>query len=230
MLDDQELRRLLLAVSEDSFVERKTFGDWKNDAVKTVVAFANSVPIGYPGVLFIGVRDNGTPQGGSENLDKIQKTLAELLHPAFPKIYYVCKTLMIEGTQVLAVIVPGSEQRPHFSGPAYVRINSKTVAGSQEGLDELIAKRNSLVRELSKWINKPILLRRAQYFTGTLFKYFEHPQVLVDCNQFYASFRSLGNSATDPTPSFPLSALSISFDKKANSLVITVSSSEFAVW
>lgn len=86
MLNDQELRNLLLASSEDSFVERKTFGDWKSEALKTIVAFANSVPIGYPGVLFVGVRDNGTPQGGSENLDKIQKTLADIAQSAFPKI------------------------------------------------------------------------------------------------------------------------------------------------
>lgn len=35
--------------------------DWK----KTAVAFANSVPVGLPAVLYIGVRDNGeieTPQ------------------------------------------------------------------------------------------------------------------------------------------------------------------------
>ena len=43
---------------EDQFVERKTVADL-NDALKTVVAFANSAPLGMPCVLYIGVRDDG---------------------------------------------------------------------------------------------------------------------------------------------------------------------------
>jgi predicted HTH transcriptional regulator len=50
---------------EDAFVERKTAADNK-DWLKTVVAFANSTPIGYPAVLFIGVKDEGTIEAGSE--------------------------------------------------------------------------------------------------------------------------------------------------------------------
>ena len=47
---------------EDHFVERKTSGD-QADWVKTVVAFANSTPIGYPAVLFIGVKTTGPLKG-----------------------------------------------------------------------------------------------------------------------------------------------------------------------
>jgi predicted HTH transcriptional regulator len=43
---------------EDHMVERKTVKDEK-DWKRTAVAFANSAPIGYPAVLYIGVRDNG---------------------------------------------------------------------------------------------------------------------------------------------------------------------------
>jgi len=49
---------------EDHLVERKTIKDEK-DWKKAAVAFANSVPIGLPAVLYIGVRDNAdieTPQ------------------------------------------------------------------------------------------------------------------------------------------------------------------------
>ena len=48
---------------EDHFVERKTLGDSK-DWLKTVVAFANSAPNGYPCVLYIGVKDHD--EAGSE--------------------------------------------------------------------------------------------------------------------------------------------------------------------
>jgi hypothetical protein len=47
---------------EDHFVERKTIGDQK-DWKKTAVAFANSAPIGYPAVLYIGARENGQIEG-----------------------------------------------------------------------------------------------------------------------------------------------------------------------
>jgi len=59
---------------EDAFVERKTAADSK-DWLKTVVAFANSAPIGYPAVLFIGAKDDGTIESGPANLDTMQKTL-----------------------------------------------------------------------------------------------------------------------------------------------------------
>jgi predicted HTH transcriptional regulator len=58
-LKDEELL-LRLRIFEGNFVERKASGDLK-DWPKTVVAFANSTPVGCPAVLFIGVKDDGTP-------------------------------------------------------------------------------------------------------------------------------------------------------------------------
>ena len=54
-LTDEELL-LRLNNPEDSYVERKPLkqeGDW----LQTAVAFANSTPINYPAVLFVGVND-----------------------------------------------------------------------------------------------------------------------------------------------------------------------------
>ena len=48
---------------EDTFVERKTVSDQK-DWLPAVVGFANSVPIDYPGALFIGVKDDGSSKPG----------------------------------------------------------------------------------------------------------------------------------------------------------------------
>ena len=44
---------------EDNFVERKTARDTK-DWLKTVVAFANSTPLGSAAAMFIGVRQDGS--------------------------------------------------------------------------------------------------------------------------------------------------------------------------
>lgn len=60
VLSEKRLLHLLRSTEHD-FVERKPkgrLGDW----LQTAVAFANSAPIGFPPVLFVGVDDSGTQQ------------------------------------------------------------------------------------------------------------------------------------------------------------------------
>jgi len=103
---------LRLTNYEDHFVERKTSGD-SRDWLKTVVGFANSAPIGYPAVLYIGVRDGGAIED-AVNLDSMQKSFGKKLEDAYPPIYYMTKVLVKDAKQFLAIIVPGSENRPTF--------------------------------------------------------------------------------------------------------------------
>ena len=150
---------LKLTNFEDNFVERKTVGEIKRDALRTVVAFANSTPIGFPAILFIGVRDDGTIEGTS-NLDSAQKSLAELLANAYPPIYYLTKILQQNGKQFLALLIPGSEARPHFAGQSYIRKGSQTFTASDEQFNELIASRSDKAREILKWKGKAITRHR----------------------------------------------------------------------
>lgn len=143
---------LRLTNYEDHFVERKTSGDSK-DWLKTVVGFANSAPIGYPAVLYIGARDNGEIEE-DVNLDSLQKTFAKKVGDAYPLVYYMTKVLAKDGRQFLAVIVPGSEHRPHFAGPSYLRTGSETKVASEQQFDNLIAQRQSKGYEILKWKGK----------------------------------------------------------------------------
>jgi len=59
---------------EDHLVERKTSNDLK-DVLKTIVAFANSAPVGYPAILYLGVRDSGEIETPQTNLDNGQKAV-----------------------------------------------------------------------------------------------------------------------------------------------------------
>lgn len=102
---------------EDNFVERKTFGDSK-DWLRAVVGFANSTPVGYPAVLFIGVKDDGTPETGV-NIESLQQSFARKMQAAYPPIYFLTKMLQKNGSQFVAVIVPGSPERPHFAGSSF---------------------------------------------------------------------------------------------------------------
>ena len=72
-----ERTRILLARlrdEEDHFVERKTVSDI-NDCVNTVVAFANSAPVGWRCVLYVGVREDGRFEEKQVDYDSIQKSV-----------------------------------------------------------------------------------------------------------------------------------------------------------
>jgi predicted HTH transcriptional regulator len=86
-----------------------------------VVAFANSVPVGLPAVLYIGVKDNGEIETPQTNLDKIQTKFNTHMQSVYPRIAYAPKIVAEGGRQALAVMIPGSELRPHFAGLSYVR-------------------------------------------------------------------------------------------------------------
>jgi predicted HTH transcriptional regulator len=123
---------------EDHLVERKTVKDEK-DWKKTAVAFANSVPVGLPAVLYIGVRDNGEIEAPQQNLDEVEKKFNRQMGRVYPRIAYVPKVVNDDGKQALAVIIPGSELRPHFAGLSYVRRGSESVEASEEQFSRLIA-------------------------------------------------------------------------------------------
>ena len=89
------------------------------------------------------------------------------------------KVLVKDGKQFLAVIVPGSEQRPHFAGPSYVRVGSETKVASEPQFQNLIAQRQSKAYEILKWKGKPVALDDRtwpQPKPGSV--------ILEDCNQF----------------------------------------------
>lgn len=215
-LKDEELL-LRLSNTEDSFVERKVFSD-SGDWLKTAVAFANSAPIGDHAVLFIGVKNDGTPEERDDNLEGVMKSFGQKLARAYPKIYYLTRVLTVCGKERLAIIIPGSADRPHFAGPSYVRVGSESREASEEQFAALIASRNSKVREILNWQGKLItvehltpaskILTVGPVFTSELLW-------VVDCNQFYVT---LENRDGKFTKSFPLSRVEISFDHSNNRL------------
>lgn len=179
-LSDEDLL-LRLQDFEDSFVERKTSSDSK-DWLPTVVALANSTPVGYPAVLFIGVRNDGTIQE-TVNLDKLQQTFSKLVSEAYPPIATFPKVLRKEGKQFLVVIVPGSLERPHFAAHSYVRVGSETRKASEAQFAELIARRNRKANEILKWKGKLItisFIRRDGLQSTKELR-------VTDCNQFHVT-------------------------------------------
>jgi hypothetical protein len=221
--DAEILRRL--ADGEDSFVERKTYGDWAKDVRKVCVAFANSCPIdGSPGLFFIGARNNGEIESPTQDLDKVQKTFEQKISDAYPRIIYRTKIVPTPSGKILTVIVPGSAKGPHFAGPSYVKVGSQIRVASEEEFERIIDRREHKVRELLKWKDKPITMYRlwavpaaqAQRHAGV-------SEVLVhDCNRDVLTVEELGGLPTTYI-NFPLEQVTLSWDaRRLNRLAIEV--------
>src|SRR5260370_39278258 len=120
MTRDELLERL--KQDEDALVERKTKGD-RSGVMETLVAFANSVEPGQEAVLFLGVRPDKTVVG-VENADKLQQSVHDwALNECYPPVGVKFQVLDHLGPGlVLAIIVPPSKERPHFTGQAYKRV------------------------------------------------------------------------------------------------------------
>jgi len=208
---------------EDHLVERKVVGDEK-DWRKTAVAFANSVPVGVPAILFIGVRDSGEIETQQQNLDEVQKKFNTKMRTVCPRIFYVPKIISENGRQALAVIIPGSELRPHFAGLAYVRRGSVTEDASEAQLRELIAQRNSKAATILEWKGKnvSVLLR-----SGDSEIPWPNSTIVADCNQFYVSVQAV---AHEPATSFPLSRVEINFDNLRRRLQLEISDLKQNPW
>jgi predicted HTH transcriptional regulator len=216
-LTDDELL-LKLRDYEDTFVERKSSGD-SRDWLKTCVAFANSAATGYPAIMFVGVRNDGTVED-AVNLDSLQKTLSKKLSDAFPAIQYVTKILKDNGRQFLAVVVPGSGNKPHFAGPSYVRVGSESRLASEQQFTELIASRTSKAGEILKWRNRPVTVHRlnVNYVMHAVGRIGSTVEMFVhDCNAFYVTL-SQGEART----SFPLPIVDLSFDNEKNRLALEI--------
>ena len=200
---------------EDHLVERKVVSDEK-DWKKTAVAFANSAPVGVPAVLYIGVKDSGEIETPQKDLDEAQKRFNTRMQKVYPRIPYVPKIISENGRQALAVIIPGSELRPHFAGLSYVRRGSQSDPASEEQFAELIARRNSKAALILAWKGKNVTVFIR---SGDSEIPWPNSTVLVDCNQFYLTLQKV---LQEPPSSFPLSRVEISFDNLKGRLQLEI--------
>jgi predicted HTH transcriptional regulator len=221
MLTDEELA-LRIVSTEDNYVERKTAGDNKR-WIPALVAFANSAPIGFKCVLFIGAKDDGTiePNLGLESLQKSFSERAAEVHPPIP---YASKVFRRQDRECLAVIVPGSSDRPHYAGLPYIRVGTESRKANAEQVARLTAERDPKAYELLKWKGKVVTveslhppeaaLRMGRIATRVFSK-------IKDCNQFWVTFED----GQGQQSSVALRRIELSFDHMRNQLKIEISPS-----
>jgi hypothetical protein len=217
--DGEILKRL--KDGEDSFVERKSFGDWKSDAVKTCVAFANSCPFdGPPGLLCIGVKDDGRIETIEQNLDALQKTLERELEATYPAIPHSTRIIASQEGRFIAVIIPPSSKGPHFSGPAYIRTGSITIKANEEAFERILDRQERKVREILKWQGERIKLLRVWARPSNLAGRIagEADVIVRDCTSFNVELMAM-NGYNEPIY-ISLEHIVLGHDPKTGSLTI----------
>jgi predicted HTH transcriptional regulator len=161
-----------------------------DDWLRTAVAFANSCPTGFHGLLFVGVKEDGTVQE-QQNVESVMNKVAKKINEAFPQIFYSLRILERDGRQFIAAIIPGSAERPHFVGGAYIRQGSNNMPASESLFSELIAQRNSKAYAILKWKGKQITAERRNVervaLVGEVFGYFE--PVVEGCDSHSVKLR-----------------------------------------
>lgn len=205
-----------LRSTEHDFVERKPLkqhGEW----LQVAVAFANSAPIGWPAVLFVGVDDAGMPQESKHKLGSLLQSISDTLDKAYPPIYRHVVPLVVQDDRAcVAVVIPGSAERPHFAGKAYVRKADMIQEASEGQFDALVADRLSAVREIRKHLNQKVIVEHFRTnFTGAQGR---AQHVLVDCGPHFVTVRS--DDDRSRFQSFAVRRLDLSFDHSSNMLVL----------
>ncbi len=144
MVTDDELL-VRLGDEEDALVERKPQPD-RRVVREAVCAFANSVRAPATGILFLGVNSRGEPNGLISDPDRVSRDISSWLSRCYPLISgYELHALRPAERHVVAVVVSESRDRPHFTGPAFVRDGSQTREASASQFEKLIEDRSDLV-------------------------------------------------------------------------------------
>lgn len=149
-----------LSHPEDGLTERKPEGAGERDFKETIVAFANAVPQGLEGVLFIGVADRTGDILGCGGIESLQKTITRICtNECYPPITARLESRQFEGKPVLAVIVPHSAQRPHFAGHAYRRVGAQNVKSDEAAYSDFIVGRSSVGAKILENRGKVVQVR-----------------------------------------------------------------------
>lgn len=133
-LTDQELARLLADLESDR-AERKRSGASRSAIRRTICAFANDLPgRAEPGVLFVGVNDDGTC-ADLEITDDLMTTLAQMRADGniLPQPSMVVEKRTVRGCELVAVTVTPSTQPPvRYQGRVFVKVGPTVQLATPE--------------------------------------------------------------------------------------------------
>jgi hypothetical protein len=181
-------------------------GDWP----KTLVAFANSTRAGERALLLIGASNHPPHRGIStaKAVDEIQIKISNIAaDKCYPPIKIEFAHLVLDQAgkecHLLAVVVPPSEQPPHFAGGAYVRDGSKSRPASKDIYAELIASHHDTARRLLAWKKRQLQWKLA----ATNGIYYLGNATVMDCTGTSAQIQDDTTGFSWPIPISDISFL-----------------------
>lgn len=144
-MEDHELESLLVDLESDR-VERKESISEKNKIRQAICAFANDMPNHrQPGVLFIGVKDNGE----CANLaitDELLRTLSDIRSDGniLPMPTITVEKLTLNACTMAVVIVEPSYDPPvRFNGRVWIRVGPRRATATVEEEKRLSERRRA---------------------------------------------------------------------------------------
>ena len=144
-MDDNELESLVLDIESDR-VERKASINDHSKICQTICALANDFPNHHqPGVLFIGVNDNGSCANLSIT-DKLLQTLANWRSNGniLPFPMMMVQKKLLRGCEVAVVIVePSSDTPVRYDGRTWIRVGPSVRVATAEEERHLAEKRRA---------------------------------------------------------------------------------------
>ncbi|MCZ2096754.1 MAG: putative DNA binding domain-containing protein [Anaerolineae bacterium] len=134
---DQQLEALLTGPESDQVERKESFrGDAPNTVREAVCAFANDLP-GHatPGVVFIGVRDDGTAAGVAVT-DELLRALSDIKTDGniLPPPTLVVERRIVRGAELAVITVAPADAPPvRYRGRIWVRVGPRRgVATAQD--------------------------------------------------------------------------------------------------
>jgi ATP-dependent DNA helicase RecG len=145
-LSEEELRALLTDLESDR-VERKESASNADKIAEAICAFANDLADHRkPGVLFVGVKDNGIPAGLAIT-DRMLQNLASFRDQGniLPPPSITVRKLSFDGTEIAVVEVQPSNAPPvKYKGQIWIRVGPRRGVANSDDERRLNERRRSL--------------------------------------------------------------------------------------
>lgn len=145
-MEDTELDALLDDMESDR-VERKAADSDRDKIRQAICAFANDLPQHQkPGVVFVGVHDNGDCNPGWAVTDERLRTLADMRSDGnilpFPVI--TVQKRVVKGCEVAVILVEPSDAPPvRYNGRVWIRVGPRRATATAEEERRLAEKRRA---------------------------------------------------------------------------------------
>ncbi len=158
MLALDDLKKLV-RTEESEMLERKKSCPNGAELRQTLVAFANSVPSGQFGVILVGIGPDRSLHS-VQSPDSVQQTILKVAsNDCFPPVRCSLQLFEHEGHDLLAVIIPHSSERPHFTGKSYLRIGSVSKEASDVQFEALINSRHDKIERIAQYLDRTVDVR-----------------------------------------------------------------------